>query len=346
VLRRRRIELVWGLFAALNLALMPFGGDWETVPFHFIWVSLTLLYGFRVWRPKPTALVLGAVVGITFTMLLVMADLGEVSLAESTEVPLMSAMFLAMVWHARRRQAALEEVHRAADRERDFLRDASHQLRTPITIARGHAELIRADCAGRQSVADADVVLDELEKLARISERLLLLAAIEHPDFLRRTPIDFGRLVGGTAQRWSASARRRWAIDVRAEGCISADPERLASALDALIENAVKYTNEADTILVSAHSIGGTAVIEVRDTGPGIAPDDVGRIFERFARGGDGSRGGTGLGLPIVKAIVEAHGGSVGVQRLAEGVVFRVQLPGFRPTQASPVRIPAAAIAR
>src|SRR2546427_7216864 len=127
---------------------MQCSGECAMVPFPLVWVSAVLLYGVRVWDLKLTASMLAAIVVTSSTVLLVMSRAGEVPLAEGSEVPLMSAMFLAMVWHARRRQAALEEVHRAADRERDFVRDASHQLRTPITIARGHAELIRGDCAG------------------------------------------------------------------------------------------------------------------------------------------------------------------------------------------------------
>jgi signal transduction histidine kinase len=300
------------------------------VPFHFVWVSLTLLYGFRVWRPWPTAGVLGAVCAITGGLLVVMSGHEQVTTAETTEVPLMSAMFVAMVWHARRRQAAIEEVRRAAERERDFVRDASHQLRTPITIARGHAELIRAECAGQQSAADADVVIDELARLTRISERLLLLAAIEHPDFHRPAPVDLEALVLETGRRWSASAPRDWIVTSVA-GVLPADAERLAYALDALIENAVKFTRECDTIAVTGRRVGDTAVIEVRDTGPGIPPDQVKRVFERFARVNGGGAGGTGLGLPIVKAIVEAHGGSVEVVHPKDGgVVFRLRLPGFQ----------------
>jgi signal transduction histidine kinase len=310
---------------------MPLAGEWETVPFHFAWVSLTLVYGFRVWNPVPTATVLGVVCVATGGVLMMMSGEGEVALAETAEVPLMGAMFVAMVWHARRRQSALEEVRRAAERERDFVRDASHQLRTPITIARGHAELIRAECAGRQSAADADVVIDELARLTRISERLLLLAAIEHRDFHRPAPIDLERLVLESGRRWTPSADREWIVAADA-AVLAADAERLAYALDALIENAVKFTRQGDMISINGTRAGDTAVIEVRDTGPGIPVEHVERVFERFARADNGSgAGGTGLGLPIVKAIVEAHGGTIEIARPANGgVAVRMRLPGCR----------------
>lgn len=336
MLRRYRVELGWAAFAALNFAAMPFAGEWETVPFHFVWVSLTIVYGFRVWRPWPTATVLSGVVLVSGVALVGMSMDSQVSPAELTEVPLMSAMFVAMVWHARRRQAALEDLRRVTERERDFVRDASHELRTPITIARGHAELIRAAVIGEQTAADAEIVLDELSRLERVAERLLLLAAVEHPDFLRRALIDVDALVIETGRRWSASAPRAWRVDADAGGVVPADGERLSYALDALIENAVKFTRNGGAIAIRAWHAGDAAMIEVRDDGPGIASEQSDRIFERFARAdGANGGGGTGLGLPIVKAIVEAHGGSIALESpLGQGASLRMRLPGFRPRAA------------
>jgi two-component system OmpR family sensor kinase len=337
MLRRRSVEIGWVAFAALNFAAMPLTGEWETVPFHFVWVSLTIVYGFRVWRPSATAAVLGAVIVVSGLALTQMATHGQVSPAEMTEVPLMSAMFVAMVWHARRRQAALEELRRVGERERDFVRDASHELRTPITIARGHAELIRAEAASDEAAADAEVVLDELSRLERIAERLLLLAAVEHPGFLRRIPLDVDSLVDVTVRRWSASAPRRWTFQGEARGWVPADPERVSYALDALIENAVKVTEEGGVIALRTFRLGDAAAIEVRDDGPGIPPANSERVFERFARA-NGT--GTGLGLPIVKAIVQAHGGAIVLDpRPGAGAAFRILLPGFRPEQVGPAAV-------
>src|SRR5256885_2423162 len=227
-LRRYRVELGWGAFAALNFAAMPFAGEWETVPFHFVWVSLTLVYGFRVWRPWPTGAALSGVVLVSGVALVAMSRDGQVSPAELTGVPLMAGMFVAMVWHARRRQAALEELRRVTERERDFVRDASHELRTPITIARGHAELIRAAAESDQIVADAEIVLDELSRLERVAERLLLLAAVEHPGLLRPSLVDVDELVIETERRWSAGAPRLWHVHAQAGGVVAADGERLS----------------------------------------------------------------------------------------------------------------------
>jgi len=335
VLRRYSVELGWVAFAALNFVAMPFAGEWETVPFHFVWVSLTIVYGFRVWRLWPTAAALSGVVVVSGVALVGMSGKGQVATAELTEVPLMGAMFVAMVWHARRRQAALEELRRATERERDFVRDASHELRTPITIARGHAELIRGAEVGEQTVADAEIVLDELSRLERVAERLLLLAAVEHPNFLRPSLIDVDALVIEAGRRWSASAQRDWRVHADAGGVVAADGERLSYALDALIENAVKVTRDGGAIGIRAWRDGDAAVIEIRDDGPGIAPEHRDRVFDRFARA---NRGGTGLGLPIVKAIVEAHDGSITLESaLGMGASLRIRLPGFSP-QAAAVR--------
>jgi len=329
-LRKYSVELCWAAFAAINFAAMPFTGEWETVPFHFVWVSLTLVYGFRVWRPWPTTGALSGVMLISGVALVAMSTQGQVSPAELTEVPLMSAMFVAMVWHARRRQAALEELRRATERERDFVRDASHELRTPITIARGHAELIRGGATGGQTLADAEIVLDELSRLERVAERLLLLATVEHPNFLHPSLIDVDALVVETERRWRASADRDWRVDAGARGLVPADGERVSYALDALIENAVKFTTDGGTIAIRAWHAGDAAVIEIRDDGPGIAPEQRERVFERFARGH--GRRGTGLGLPIAKAIAEAHGGSITLgDAPGPGTCLRLTLPNFRP---------------
>jgi signal transduction histidine kinase len=332
-LRRHWVEAGWLVFAALNFAAMPFVGEWETVPFHFVWVSLTIIYGFRVWRLRPTGAALGMVVVVSGAVLVGMARAGQVSTAELTEVPLMSGMFAAMVWHARRRQAALEELSRATERERDFVRDASHQLRTPITIARGHAELIRASAASGEAAADAETVLDELARLERIAERLLLLATVEHPGFLHRVPVDVDAFVTEAGRRWSAGAPRSWQVRAVARGVVTADAERLSYALDALIENAVKFTGGGGTVTILAARAGDDAVIEVRDDGPGVPAGQRERVFERFARAdGANGGGGTGLGLPIVKAIVEAHGGSIALGPApGGGAAFRIRLPGCRP---------------
>ena len=332
-LRSNWVEIGWGVFALANLRWMLWLADnWATVPFHFIWVSLALVYGRRTWRPRTTAIVLGAVFFGTGYALWTC----NTELAEMTEIPLMSAMFLAMVWHARRRQGALEALRLASERERDFLRDASHSLRTPITVARGHVELMRADDPQGPLGADADVVLEELDNLAGISDRLLTLAAADHPDFVWREPQPVADLVGRLEARWRPAAPRDWRVAAEARGTVALDRPRLEAALDAVVENAVQHTAEGAPIRIAARAApGGRLRIEVVDGGSGIPPEELPRVFDRFWRGDDrGRRGrrGTGLGLAIVRAIVEAHEGTVAIRSApGRGTTVTLELPGFVP---------------
>jgi signal transduction histidine kinase len=311
--------------------------DWETVPFHFIWVSLTLLYGFRVWKARPTLTVLGAVMLTTGAFIWSDVQRGVQPLDELTEVPLMAAMFLAMVWHARRRKTAMDETERVSktnerllERERQFVQNASHELRTPITIALGHAELIQRTTNDRTVGDDAGVIADELLRLRRLADRLLLLAGTEDPDFLRRSLVDMQSLVVEAARRWE-SIPRHWTIGATEEAPALVDVERFAVALDALIENAVNHTDESDTIEMGVRRKGTEAVISVRDTGSGIPASDLDGIFRRFARADAGrsrEAGGSGLGLSIVKAIIDGHGGRVDVTSTeGKGSTFELSVP-------------------
>jgi signal transduction histidine kinase len=281
--------------------------------------------------------VLGAVVTVTGGLILSDAFSGEQLWGELFEVPLMSAMFLAMVWHARRRLASTEEMRLVSDdnvrllqRERQFLQDASHELRTPITIALGHVELIQRSTTDPLIAEDAAIAADELMRLRRLGDGLLLLASADHPDFLRKTPADIQTLVTQALHRWSATPRS-WSIGPLAPAPVEVDLERVELALDALIDNAVKHTDDTDPIVLSTTRDATTASIGVSDHGAGIPQEDQARLFDRFTRN-DSSRnreaGGVGLGLAIVRAIAEAHGGSVSVQsEVGEGSTFILTLP-------------------
>ncbi|GAC1479955.1 MAG: hypothetical protein PVSMB9_04150 [Candidatus Dormibacteria bacterium] len=331
------MDVAWAIFALLNLAAIFLIPDWETVPFHFIWVSLTILYGFRVWGMGPTLWVLGVIIVCTGAGLIVDIERGAQPLDELTEVPLMSAMFFAMVWHARRRLAVTEELRRVSEanfrlleRERRFIQNASHELRTPITVAIGHVELLRRASDPETMREDAQVVSEELTRLARLAERLLLLAAAEDPDFLHKRSVEVEPLLVQALRRWSPTPRH-WRLGATDEAFVDADSDRLSLALDALIENAVKHTCPTDWIELSVRR-GEEVTVAVADSGSGINPGDLDRIFERFGRA-DASRerdtGGMGLGLSIVKAIVEAHGGKLGARsQVGKGSTFEMVLSG------------------
>ena len=340
LLRSYWLEAAWALFAAVNVTAIFWLENWETIPFHFVWVSLALLYVARPWSVPVTATVL-AIVMITTGLALATVVLDEgAGVDELAEVPLMAAMYVVIVWHARRWLEATEERRRAAERERDFIRDASHALRTPITVALGHAELARAGGNGRTS-EDVDIVIEELRRISAISDRLLLLATASHPDFLEHETVDVGLLIRTSAKRWTGTAPRDWRVVVQPEGEIVGDEERLALALDCLVENALKATSDGDLISIVGRAEGDTSCLEVSDSGTGIAPEEQTRVFERFSRvnrSAGRANGGTGLGLAIVKAVAEAHGGTVELDsQLGRGSTFRIRLKGFRPAAPGPL---------
>jgi signal transduction histidine kinase len=333
-LQRNAVEVLWGLFAIANWGAMIAWPAWETIPFHFVWISLTIVYGFRVWRPGATGVVLGLVILATGASILADAFDGIQLWGELFEVPLMSAMFLAMVWHARRRQTAMRQVEAVADTRASllelherFLHDASHELRTPVTIARGHLELLSRD---HPDSSELTVALDELERMERIVDRLLLLAKAEQPDFVVLRDVVIDRFLEDVFMRWSEVAPRVWRLELDVAGVVRADPEALRSALDALLENAVKYTEPRTAITLRAQPVGGEIVIEVIDNGSGIPESAVASIFDRFARADDArtrAHGGVGLGLAIVAAIAHAHGGRCTVERRDGHTVFALVLP-------------------
>ncbi len=333
-LRRNNVEAAWGAFALANWAAMIAWPSWETVPFHFVWISLTIVYGFRVWSRPVTAAVLGVVILGTGASIGADAFAGIQLWGELFEVPLMSAMFLAMVWHARRRQAALRTLAGVAEtraslleKQERFLHDASHELRTPVTIARGHLELMRWDQPNAPELA---VALDELERMERIVGRLLLLAKADQPGFVHFADVEIDRFLEDVFMRWSDVAERAWRLEVDVAGVVWADEEALRSALDALLENAVKHTEPLAAIELRAHAAGGEIVIAVVDEGYGVPLEARERIFDRFGRVDDArtrAQGGVGLGLAIVEAIAAAHGGRCTVESRDRGAIFALHLP-------------------
>jgi signal transduction histidine kinase len=182
-----------------------------------------------------------------------------------------------------------------------------------------------------------------MARLRSLAERLLLLASAEQPSFLRPHPVSPATLVDAAWRRW-APIPRTWAIIQTATREIDADADRLAAALDALIENAVAYTQEGDRIELRLHPEGNDVVIAVADEGTGIAPEHLENILGRFARsdaGRERNPAGVGLGLDIAKTIAEAHGGVLRVtSALGQGTVFELVLPATTRGRAEPLSLP------
>jgi signal transduction histidine kinase len=333
------VDIAWVAFIGLNLIAMRVLTAWQTVPFLIIWVSLTTIYGFRLWRLGSTLLTVAVVTLSTGALIGWQVLRGQQDGDYLAEVPLVAVMFVVMVWHSRRRLAAMEEMKRVSehnllllDQQRQFLQDVSHELGTPITIALGHTELITHAATDQAIAKDAQVAVDELLRMRRLANRLMLLAATDSPDFLRWAPVDVAELMVETLHRWGQTPRR-WSLGALAEAQVQADGDRLTLALDALIENAIDHTEPDDRIELSARRDGEKVILAVTDSGSGIPATEVGRIFGRFTRvdtGRSRETGGFGLGLAVVKAIAEAHHGSAQVQStLGQGSVFELQLPAL-----------------
>ncbi len=334
------MELLWAAFAAVNYAAMIAWPSWETIPFHFVWISLTLLYGFRVWDLRPTLIVLGCVMALTGVSIGLDAFHGIQLWGELFEVPLMAAMFLAMVWHARRRVEAqriaegrAEEHRLLLESQERFIHDASHELRTPVTIARGHLELLLSESGAPLEV---EVALDELGRMDAIVARLLVLAVADEPDFVQLAEIELEPLLEDVFMRWSELAPRLWRLGPLAPG-------RLAGGRRPAARRTGRAAGERGQVLVAgsgdraarAGSVSG-ARCSSRWRTRGAA------CRRRHSRGSSsGSRGptrrapaqagGVGLGLAITDAIAKAHGGGCTVASTAAGSIFALRLPGFTP---------------
>lgn len=230
---------------------------------------------------------------------------------------------------ARTVNAMLARLEHAFDSQRRLLDDAGHELRTPITIVRGHLEVMDPDDPA-DAAATRALALSELDRMHRLTDDLVLLAQTEQPDFVRPAPTSVGELVDDALDKARALGERRWRVDERLEATVAVDAQRVTQALLQLAANAVKFSGPGSTVALGSALRDGRVLLWVRDEGIGIPEDQQGRIFERFARVGEeqGRRPGAGLGLAIVSAVAAAHGGTVHVDsRPGAGSIFVLDLP-------------------
>ncbi|GGU19517.1 sensor histidine kinase [Streptomyces lavendofoliae] len=209
--------------------------------------------------------------------------------------------------------AMLDRLERAFAAQRQFVDDAGHELRTPITIVRGHLELMGDDPA--EQAETIRLVTDELDRMSRIVEDLLLLAKAERPDFVTPEPVQLGELTADVFVKARALGEREWVLEGVADREAELDPQRITQAMVQLAQNAVQHTVPGQRIGIGSRETGNRIELYVADTGPGVRAEDATVIFERFRRGtvrrGTRAGGGAGLGLSIVKAIAEGHRGRV-----------------------------------
>ena len=222
----------------------------------------------------------------------------------------------------------MDRLQNAFASQRAFINDASHELRTPITIIQGHLELLGDDPIEREETIE--LVLDELDRMGRLVEDLILLTKAERHDFLQREHLNVVCLSEELFAKARGLANRNWQLDRVARCKIWADRQRLTQAVLNLAQNATHYTQESDTIALGSSLYRDEIRLWVRDTGEGVDEEDKQRIFERFARAARGRRRseGSGLGLSIVRAIAMAHGGRVELfSQRGVGSTFTLVLP-------------------
>jgi signal transduction histidine kinase len=211
--------------------------------------------------------------------------------------------------------------------QRQFLDDAGHELKTPLTVLRGHLELLDHD--NPDDVAETrELLMDEVDRMSRLVGDLILIAKSDRPDFLTTGPVDLAPLTETLlAKARGLAPQRDWRLDGTGNGRVVVDEQRITQAVLQLADNAVKHSGNGDPICIgSSYDATGTR-LWVRDHGPGVPPADHERIFTRFNRGDTDDRDGIGLGLSIVRAIAEAHGGTAHVEDAAPGARFVVTLP-------------------
>jgi signal transduction histidine kinase len=235
----------------------------------------------------------------------------------------------------------LDRLAEAFTSQREFIADASHELRTPITVIRGQLEVLVAqeDPSPEEVRRVERLVQAEITRISRLVDDLLVLAQAEQQNFLRREPVDLPTFVSDLWDGVSLTADRRFELGPVPDGSLQADPDRLAQALRNLARNAVEHTRESSGMVrLEVHRVGSERLeFAVVDDGPGIPPAERERVFERFHRV-DAARartnGGAGLGLAIVRAIAEAHGGQVHAVEpdAGSGAHVTLVLPGFRPS--------------
>ena len=280
-------ELGLTVFCIANLVWMAAAHGWEALPVHFIFVSVSIVYGLRMWNALNSVLALFAVVAPIFVLTLRAIEMGSESQAELAEIPLMSLIFLVMVWHVRERQLVVE-------RGRALFDNASHELLTPLTIARGELELLGRNGnvpTMEELLQTRQVVLEELQRSEVLASGLLALSRLDDNHSPQRSTISTDDLLDSAVERWTRVTDRPLVIAARAGGGLSCARQDIERLLDNLIENALRHTGNGASVTLAARARGRRLVLEVTD------------------RGGGNPRGGAPLHLRsfLPRALVRRH---------------------------------------
>jgi two-component system OmpR family sensor kinase len=267
---------------------------------------------------------------------------------ERTEVGRLGLALNAMLGQI---EKAFAERRASENRLRQFLADASHELRTPLASIRGYAELFRIGAAREPAETEKAMgrIEDESARMGALVENLLTLARLDQVPDVARRPVNLSALAGDAADDARAIAPDR-AVELRAEPDVTVmgDQSHLRQVIGNLMRNALVHTPAGTPVELTVRRAGADAVLEVRDHGHGLPTDDTDAMFERFWRaeaGRERGRAGAGLGLSIVAAIVDAHGGRVGAANAeGGGAAFTITLPAApAPAPSEAPQAPAAA---
>ena len=240
-------------------------------------------------------------------------------------------------------ESAFDERTQSEQRLRRFIADASHELRTPLTSIRGYAELLRR--GAERSPEDSELARRRIEaeatRMSVLVDDMLLLARLDQGRPLEREPVDLQTIARDAwADAYAVAPVRPVTLQAPDSVVVSGDDMRLRQVVGNLVRNAIVYTPPATPIEIGLARTDGHAVLTVADHGPGLPPDVAARVFEPFFRGDAGrsrNRGGAGLGLSIVAAVVAAHQGEVRVRETeGGGATFEVELPITDDSQATP----------
>jgi signal transduction histidine kinase len=322
------LRIGWILSAATCAVLMQLHPGDQAVTLHLIWLGLAVAYGFTIWRPIELAVMVVSTMAVTGTILIRQAAAGLIDWTETAEVPIGAATIVVVAWHIRRRyesqrqtQALAEHDRRRSAARQQVIQQISHELRTPITIARGYTEALREEFSEPSQLEDSAILLDELDKIGHIAQRLITFMEVEAPYLRERVGLDveLERIV----RRWATAAERAWTVTASPVH-VMANRGRLEAALDCLLDNAVRFTSDGNRITVRARAADRSWSLEVADEGEGMAEHDV-EALNAGQQAARNARSGTGLGLIMVRAIVSSWGGNMRIAS-ERGVGTRVTL--------------------
>jgi two-component system, OmpR family, sensor kinase len=330
--RGRVLAAGWLVVAGANLVVMYASGE-ESTPDRLIWASFAFVYGLAAWSRLTTNLLFWGMTVATGVPMLMHTSSRSSFWSELWQIFWMAVLVYLLIWHVNRQRDTHRQILGLGESERDrtarqelTTRFGSHEIRTRLSVARGFVELIRDSTSEERTRSDAQLVVGELDKAATLNSSLLTLVQVGLPT--APSPVSFflDDLVEGVLHRWTPTAQRAWSCDTSA-GVMFGNPERLEAALDCLVENAVKFTDDGDAIRIEAHVDRGEAVLSVSDSGIGIPQEEVAGVFDTFRTGSASpDRAGSGLGLAIVAAIVESLRGSVEVDSVVgSGTRFTIR---------------------